>query len=223
MKYRGYLGKPTMDREQSLKDSFQNLNVTERRDSCSAFDSPENKINRPEHTKARANITTIHPLTGRIETAVKSTLPQFKGIRTNMIKQADNIKKIGDQEEYAEGWERDWRRKSREEYSPPSIKRSKSQNLVVMKQGQESARDTFKHSPFRPQFHFKDESLGKKSFRDPETLQEYGSQNSNYDSMGLARKKRFPQKFNESLLEHTLSPPKNMQSRTSLYKRKLME
>lgn len=45
---------------------------------------------------------------------MKSTIPKFRGIKCNMIKQPDNIKKIGDQSEYEQGWERDWVRKSRE-------------------------------------------------------------------------------------------------------------
>jgi|JI10StandDraft_1071094.scaffolds.fasta_scaffold641524_2 hypothetical protein len=88
--------------------------MSERRDSTSVFDHDSPRINRPEATVARGNITTINPLTGVMENPMKSTIPKFRGIKCNMIKQPDNIKKIGDQSEYEQGWERDWVRKSRE-------------------------------------------------------------------------------------------------------------
>lgn len=98
LKYRGYLGKPTMSPREGLQDSFQNLNLSSQRDSPSAFsmDQDLSGINQPACTKGRANLTTIHPLTGETVTCLKSTLPLFKGIKTGLLRQADSIKQMGD-------------------------------------------------------------------------------------------------------------------------------
>ena len=73
------------------------------------------------------------------------------------------------------------------------------------------------HSPFKA--HKKVESQHK--VKNLETLQDDDSPQK--EELGTGRKKKFPGKYNESLLQHTLSPQKNSESRTSVYRRKQKE